>query len=315
MEVSRAALPAAAASDQVQWRALAAGTGAEAGFRVGGKAGGLDSPDGAGGLEYSGEAGEGGTGELGAGCPGHWAPAHAEAPAAPLCAAMDVDEARLSLCAAEADAAGAGAGPRAAPGVWPAPSPGRGTGPERSPATAPGADRGGRFMVELAAAMAARRDERGAAGGRSPLALALEARPRKRVQARLCPGVWFGFTVCSFVESAPLFERRFGLSPGMSGRLCHELAGYVSQICIGFQAWSRHQAAAMHPGFALAGAAGLPASAKLHASCDTSIRPFPFSTLSQNCRHGLAQRALICEAEMCKSAIGSAWAGALGLHA
>ncbi|KAK9823023.1 hypothetical protein WJX81_008257 [Elliptochloris bilobata] len=44
-------------------------------------------------------------------------------------------------------------------------------------------NRGGRFMAELAAAMAARRGERGATGGRSPLALALEARPRKRVQA------------------------------------------------------------------------------------------------------------------------------------
>lgn len=173
MEVSCAALPAAAASEQAQWRALAAG--AEAGFRVGGEAAGLESP---------GEAGEGGAAELSAGCSRHWAPAEAAAAAAPLCAAMDVDEARLQLRGMDADTAGVAVPPATS-------QPGRGADPEHSAAAAPGADRGGRFMAELAAAMAARRDERGAAGGRSPLALALEARPRKRMQARLVLGYEF----------------------------------------------------------------------------------------------------------------------------
>ena len=206
MEVSCAPLPAAAASEQAQWRALAAG--AEGlGFRAGGEA------EGALLLESPGEAGEGGAEELSAGRPRPWAPAEAAAAAAPLCAAMDVDEARLHLRGMDAGAAGA-----AAPSARATSDPDRGADPEVNPAAAPGADRGGRFMAELAAAMAARRDERGAAGGRSPLALALEARPRKRAQARLGLDQNLAWNrLAGWHGSSPLPGRRPALLLGMFG--------------------------------------------------------------------------------------------------
>jgi hypothetical protein len=115
--------------------------------------------------------------------------------------------------------------------VSPSPSPSlsAGPGPGAAPAAGAGEVGGGRFMADLAVAMAARRGERAARAAPSPLALALEGRQRRRGQARLacCCRLWYSLpgphtALCVALRggrSARAAQARPGMSGGPQARL------------------------------------------------------------------------------------------------